>query len=197
LALPEKIQVKISSEAAGSISFSPVVTQQFTRAELLEYILAVTGKNGARVREILERGVVVSGASRIRWVSIQASLEEVAEALRPFPDPRFDRPFDSAMCVRAVLAGGRGPIELTRESASRRRWFQKRSFWQALMEQAASLAPVYQRYSYGDRADVYRVDLPLEATRALRAQACLLRYPAIGAMIREYAYDKLELWVER
>jgi hypothetical protein len=197
LPLPEKIPVKISSEAAGYVSFSPVLARQMTPAELLEQILGVTGKDAGRVREILEQGTVVSGASRFRWAPIQAPVQEVEEALRVFPDPRPERRFDPARCVRAVLAGGRGPIELTCEAASSKRWFGRRSFWQVLMETAEKLEPAYQQYSYADRADVYRVELPVEVARALREQANLLRFSSLEAMVREYSYDKLELWVER
>jgi hypothetical protein len=65
------------------------------------------------------------------------------------------------------------------------------------METAEKLEPAYQQYSYADRADVYRVELPVEVARALREQANLLRFSSLEAMVREYSYDKLELWVER
>ncbi len=195
--IPARIPVKISSEAAGSVSVSPVVAQQMTPAELIEQILRLTGKDAARVREILERGAVVSGGSRFRWAPFETSPEEISALLAAFPDPQPDRPFDASRCRRAVLAGGRGPIELDREAASRRRWLQKRSFWASLMDAAAALAPVYQQYSYAERADLYRAALPVDAARALRDRAGLLRYPTLTAMVREYAYDRLELWVER
>ncbi len=195
--LPERIQTKISSEAAGYVSITPVVVQEMPASELIGHILRVTGKDPARIQEILLRGAVVSGASRFRWAPVEAAPGEIAEALRGLPDPQPDRPFEPARCVRAALAGGRAPIELDRETASRKRWLQRRSFWQVLLETAARLAPLYHHYSYGDRADVYRADLTAEAARGLREQAGLLRYPSLVVQVREYSYDKLELWVER
>ena len=195
--IPARIPVKISSEAASSVTVSAVVAQQMTPAELIEQILRLTGKDAARIREILDRGAMVSGSSRLRWAPIEAAPEEISALLGVFPDPQPDRPFDASRCVRAVLAGGRGPIELDREAASRRRWLEKRSFWSTLMEVAAALPPTYQQYSYAERADLYRADLPVDAARALREQAGLLRYPTLAAMVCEYAYDRLELWVER
>ena len=50
MALPPTVRVKLSSEAAGSISLTPVVVQEFAIRELVENILAVTGKDEARVR---------------------------------------------------------------------------------------------------------------------------------------------------
>ena len=41
MALPERISVKISSEAAGSISITPVVRQELAAAQLVENILRV------------------------------------------------------------------------------------------------------------------------------------------------------------
>ena len=197
MAFPETIHVKISSEAAGYVSISPVVTQQFSATDLIEQILRVVGKNPPRIQEILLQGTLVSGASRIRWSPIEAALEEVATALAGFPDPRPDRAFDPSLCVRAALAGGRAPIEIDRDAASRRRWLARRSFWQALMETASGLPLTYQHYSYADRADVYRAELPLEAARKLRAQARLLPYSSLEAQVRDYSYDRLELLVER
>ncbi len=197
MALPAKVSVKISSEEAASVSFSAVVVQEMTCGQLLGHILAVTGKETARVREILERGAVLSGASRIRWMPIAASADDVAEALRAFPDSRPDRPFDPSRCVRAVLTGGRGPVELTRQAASQKGWFQKQTFWDVLLEQAAKLRPLYRHYSYAERADLYHVEFTVESTRAIRDQAGLLRFGPLEQMVREYAYDTLELWVER
>ena len=163
----------------------------------MESILGVTGKDAPRIRSILQQGVLVSGASRFRWKPIDAALDEITFALRPFPDPRPDRRFDASLCVRAALTGGRAAIELTREAASRKRLFGRRSFWQVLMEIAAGLSPCYQQYSYSERADVYSLDLPLEAARALQAQAGLLRYSSLEMQVREYPFNRLELWVER
>lgn len=195
--LPEKIPVKISSEAAGYVSITPVVAQQMPARDLIENILRVAGKDAARVQEILRHGIVVSGASRIRWAPIDVPLEEVVQAFQAFPDPNPDRPFDAAMCIRAALSGGRAVIEIPREAASRKGWSSRRSFWEVLMDTAASLAPAYHQYSYSDRADVYRSELSVEAARGLREQARLLKYPSLEQQVREYAYDRLDLWVVR
>lgn len=197
LALPESIPVKISSEAAGYLTITPVVARRMAAAELIEAILCVTGKDAARIGEVLRQGSLASGASRFRWTPLEAGREEIQDALRGFPDPQPDRPFDPARCVRAALSGGRVPIELTRQAASRRRWLRRRSFWDALMETAGRLAPVYQHYAYADRADVYRTGLSVEAAGVLREQAGLLRYASLAASLREYFYDKVDLWVER
>ena len=195
--LPERIQVKISSEAAGYVSVTPVVAQQMTAGDLLEQILRATGKDSARITDVLRQGTVVSGASRIRWASIEASPEEIRQALEAFPDPQPERRFDASKCIRVTLGGGRAAIEINREPASHKGWFQKRTFWQALMETAARLDLTYEQYSYSERADVYRAALPLDAARALREQAGLLRYSSVEMQVREYAYDRLELLVER
>lgn len=195
--LPERIHVKISSEAAGYVTMTPVVRQVMPVGDLIENIVRLAGKDAVRIRDILRQGALVSGASRFRWEPLEAGLEEITQLLRVFPDPRPDLPFDAERCVRATLTGGRAAIELTRESASTKRWLQKSTFWQALMEAASQLPLTYQQYSYADRADVYRAELPLEAARSLREQAGLLRYSSLAMQVREYSYDRLELWVER
>lgn len=197
MAFPEKIPVKISSEAAGYVSITPVVAEHMPTAELIEHILRVAGKDVARAREILRQGIVVSGASRIRWSPIEASPEEIAGAFAAFPDPEPGRAFDASKCVRAALEGGRAVIELPREAASRKRWFRRQSFWETLMETASRLPLKYQHYSYGDRADVYRGELPWEPARILRERAWMLCYASLEMQVREYAYDRIGLWVAR
>jgi len=64
MALPPIVRVKLSSEAAESISITPVVVREMPVRELVEYMLGVTGKDEARIRELLLRGSLVSGASR-------------------------------------------------------------------------------------------------------------------------------------
>jgi len=197
LPLPERIEVKLSSEAAGSISFTPVVRRQMSPPELLEAILGVTGKDVARVGEVLRHGSLVSGASRFRWPPLEASAEEIATGLAAFPDSLPDRPFDPARCVRARLSGGRAAIDLNREAAGARRWLRRRSFWEVLLDAAAGLPLAYQHYSYAGRADLYGAELTPQARRSIREQAGLLRYSALEGQVREYGWDRLELWVER
>src|SRR5947209_1270577 len=103
MALPDRIHVKLSSEAAESISITPVIVREMPLRELVEYMLGVTGKDEARVRELLLRGTLVSGASRFRWSGWEADAPSIAELLRTFPDPEPGRPFAPARCVRAIL----------------------------------------------------------------------------------------------
>ena len=67
MSLPATVRVKLSSEAAGSISITRVVVQDLPVRDLVEHMLGITGKDEARVRELLLRGALVSGASRFRW----------------------------------------------------------------------------------------------------------------------------------
>ena len=197
MALPDRIAVKISSEAAGSISITPVVRQEFAVAQLVEQILRVTGKDAGRVRDVLRQGTVIQGASRFRWEALHVSLEEVSGVLASFPDPDPGRPFDARRCVRARLVGGRSPIELERGAVSRRRLFRRRSFWDAVLEAAGSVTLAYHGYSYADRADMYYGELAAEALELLRDQAGLLPYSSLAEVVRLYSFSRLELWVER
>ncbi len=197
MALPERISVKISSEAAGSISITPVVRQELATAQLIENILRVTGKNAGRVRDVLRQGTVINGASRFRWEPLQVSVEEASGALAAFPDPEPGRAFDAGRCVRARLSGGRAPIELPREAVSRRRWLRRRSFWDAVLETAAKATLTYRDYSYADRADVYSADLTAETVELLRESAALLTYSSLAESVRGFRFTRLELWAER
>ncbi len=155
MALPEIIRVKISSEVAEFISITPVVVREMPARELIEAMLGVTGKDAARVREILHRGSLVEGASRFRWDALDADQPAIESVLATFPDPDPARPFTPALCLRAVLKGPNTRIDIPRQAGSERRLFRKRSFWDVLMEFSEAAAPRYLGYSYRERADHY------------------------------------------
>src|SRR5580704_4481188 len=107
MALPQTIRVKLSSEAAEAISLTPVVVQEMPVRDLIEHMLGITGKDEARIRELLKRGTLVSGASRFRWVGWDADGGDVRDVLLTFPDADPSRRFDASRCLRATLRGVR------------------------------------------------------------------------------------------
>jgi hypothetical protein len=197
MALPDRIRVKLSSEAAESISITPVVVQEMSMRELVEQMLGVTGKDEARVRELLLRGTLVSGASRFRWSGLEADVQSVAELLRTFPDPEPARPFAPGRCVRAILRGGRQAIEIPREAGLRKPMFRRGTFWQALLDTAAAGEIRYHTYSYKDRVDVYHADLDPAGVERLRAAARLVTYTVLRDRIHSEGFHTADLYVER
>jgi len=172
--LPEKIPVRYTEEEAGYVTVRPVVRQTFSMTELLDMILGVTGKDPARVRQILRSGTIVYHFFRYSWPGFEAGDAELAAALAQFPDPDPSRPFVTDQCAAAVFdSGGAKPrhlLQADRAAASKRRIFRRKSFWERLMEIAAEVQPGYQSYSYGRRADLYRFALS-EENRARIAKA--------------------------
>ena len=197
MALPETIRVKISSEVAEFISITPVVVREMPARELIEAMLGVTGKDAARVREILRRGSLVEGASRFRWDALDADQPAIESVLATFPDPDPARPFTRGLCLRAVLKGPNTRIDIPRQAGSERRIFRKRSFWEVLMEFAEAAAPRYLGYSYRERADHYAIPVaPVESVR-LCASASTVRYSGLAAQVRRARLDSIDLYVER
>ncbi|MGD0013232.1 MAG: hypothetical protein ABSD56_02225 [Bryobacteraceae bacterium] len=195
--LPERIRVKISSEEAGYAAITPVVVREMRADELIEALLGVTGKDAARIGELLLRGTLVSGASRFRWQGFAAGREAIQAVLATFPDPEPERRFAPEGCVRAVLRGPGTRIEISREAASERRWLRRQRFWDVLMEVAAAAAPRYAGYSYSDRADRYAAQIPRAAAARLRESAGLLRYSSLQAQLQRARLEQVELLVER
>jgi hypothetical protein len=195
--LPETIRVKLSSEAAESIALTPVVVQEMAVRELIEHVLGVTGKDEARIRDLLIRGTLVSGASRFRWAGWEAEAEGLAKLLATFPDPDPNRVFAPASCVRAILRGGRQTIDITREAGARRGMFQRRSFWDDLMAVAGEAPPEYVGYSYRDRADRYQRDFTHAETERLRGVCRGLRYSTLRDQVQSVAFTHAELLVKR
>jgi hypothetical protein len=193
--LPPTIRVKVSSEAAEQISLSPVVAQDMYPEELVALIVSGTGKDQARIREVLHRGSFVSGASRFRWERLHISEEEMARLVASFPDPDPKRPFDSGACVQMILRGPAAQIVIDRLSAQRKRLFRRRSLWDEIIDLSSGV--VYAGYSYKERADLYRVVLDPDRQKQLRAAAQLSPYSSISHQIRSLLLDSVEFFVKR
>src|SRR5215469_5362738 len=111
MALPHTVRVKLSSEAAGAISITPVVVQEMPVRELVEHLLGLVGKDAVRIREILRRGSLVSGASRFRWEGWETEPEGLVQMLATFPDADASRLFAADRCIRVLLRGRSRPLE--------------------------------------------------------------------------------------
>ncbi|MGB6430725.1 MAG: hypothetical protein WBF06_09070 [Candidatus Acidiferrales bacterium] len=163
MTLPEKIPVRYSEEEAGYVSFRPVVRQAFGVHELLDMILSVTGKDAARVRQILRAGTIAFHSYRYWWTGFEPSDADLREALADFPDADAARAFSANDCTLIVLESGgvaaREIAEISREAGSARQWFKRGTIWQLLLETVARAAPAYHGYSYERRADLYRLDI--------------------------------------
>jgi len=197
MALPQTVRVKLSSEVAEAISITPVVVQELPLRDLVEHMLGVTGKDEPRIRELLLRGTLVSGASRFRWVGWQPDLDSLRELLATFPDPEPGRPFAAERCIRATLRGGRQAIEIPREAGARKSLFQRESFWDLLMEVAAAAPLSYSGYAYRDRADRYLRELTHAETARIRAASGSVKYSTLRDLIRSVAFTQADLHVTR
>lgn len=197
MSLPEAVRVKLSSEAAEAISLTPVLVRDIPIRELVEHMLGVIGKNETRIRELLRRGTLVSGASRFRWEGWDADLESIRTLLATFPDADPARRFVPERCVRAVLRGGRHTVDIPRQAGVRKPLLRRRSFWDALMEIAAGAECRYEEYSYRERADLYRMDVTVAHGDRLRAAAPALKYSTLRQQVSSQAFFSVDLYVER
>jgi hypothetical protein len=174
MALPKTIAIRFTEEDAGYVTVRPVVRQTFQMAELTDMVLTVTGKNVARVQQIFRAGTVVYNGYRYWWDSFASEPSEIAALLAPYPEDDPSRLFRASevTTVSLEIGGGsqRSLIEITRKEASAKRWLQKRCPWEILLGAAQKTAPRYEKYSHAQRADVYRLNLPLETAQALLAE---------------------------
>ncbi|MGO9008628.1 MAG: hypothetical protein ACLQPN_00885 [Bryobacteraceae bacterium] len=197
MALPATVRVKLSSEAAGAIAITPVVIQELPIRELVGHVLALAGKDEARLLEVLLRGSLVSGASRFRWEGWDADRESLRELLATFPDSDPTLAFAPERCRRAVLTGGMRAIEISREAAASRGLFRRGGFWEELMQMVGGSGPVYAGYSYRDGADRYRCLLTAGSCARLRAAAQRLRHSTLRDRIQSEAFAVAEVYTER
>lgn len=197
MALPATVRVKLSSEVAESISLTPVLVQELPIRELVEHMLGVTGKDVGRIREILLRGTMVSGASRFRWTGWDVDTAGLNDLLSTFPDADPARQFAAAQCIRAILRGGRLAIEVTREAGQRKSLFQRGTFWELLMEVVLAAPSSYAGYSYRERADRFHREFKLPEADRIRAGAGAVKYSTLRDQIQATAFTQAELYVTR
>jgi hypothetical protein len=193
MALPQSIRVKLSSEAAEAISLTPVVVQEMAVRELIEHMLGIPGKDEVRIRELLKRGTLVSGASRFRWLGWEADADSVREMLGSFPDADPSRLFEAVRCMRVTLRNARSGVEIAREAGARKGLFQRTSFWDLLMEVAAAGNAAYGGYSYKDRADRYTRELLAAESDRIRAASDGVRFSTLRDQVRALAITHIEL----
>jgi hypothetical protein len=174
-----------------------VVVREMPLAGLIELMLDMTGKDAARIRELLLRGTLVSGASRYRWSGWDAGMENVEAALVSFPDPEPGRIFDAAGCVHVILRGPALKLDVAREALAKKRLLGRRSFWDELLELANEAKPEYSGYSYRERADRYRLVVPPAWAERLRSNAGLLRYSAVETQLRLGQLSTIEFFIPR
>jgi hypothetical protein len=183
---PETIPVKYSEEEAEFISMRPLVRQTFRPAELVDMIVAVTGKDPQRVQQILRSGTIVFHFYRYWWPGFDAEPGKLAEILARYPDANPARPFRPEHCTGAVLESGtasapehmlegsaaRHSLHLRRGDTARKRLFRSRSLWDALMDLTRPNPPAYREYSYALRADIYMLQPnPAQLARLAREAA--------------------------
>ncbi len=197
MALPERVRVKLLSEAAGYVTSTRVVQRDFALEELMEAIVAVAGKNLDRVVQLLRAGTIVVGDYRYRWTAIEATAADVEPLLARFPDPWPEREFQPDRCVCAIVRAGVEAIELRREEAARTRLFRKTSFWDVVLQLARERPPQYDSYSYRHRADVYALAPAATEIAHLREAAALLPAEGLAERLRRLSIDKILFLVNR
>jgi hypothetical protein len=175
MTLPETIPVRFTEEEAEYLSVRPVRRQVFRIEQLVDMILCVTGKDQARIEQILRAGSVVFHFYRYWWQGFEADSVELSRLLSKFPGDNPSRKFRpeecSAVLIEAAGRLGRDPIELPRALAARRKLFRRRSFWDALLSVAERKPPAYQHYSYTHRADIFALPVDAAEKTILAAEA--------------------------
>jgi hypothetical protein len=195
MALPGKVRVKLSSEAAEYIALTPVVVQEMDFLDLLEHVALAANRELPRVLDILKRGALASGGSRFRWEACVFPSDEIAAAMALLPHDEPERPFSPAGCARITLTGPAARIELPKEAVNHRRPLRRQSYWDSLLAEAA--APAYVAYDGRARADRYHIALTVEAIERLKQSTGLLTHSALAERIRFERFDGLDLLVPR
>jgi hypothetical protein len=185
--LPETIQVRFTEEDAEYLNVRPVRRQTFRFDQLIDMILSVTGKDAARVQQILRSGTIVYHFYRYWWSALDVVAADLAVILARFPDADSARAFRPDECITILLEGVatnlREPVELPREVAERHRLLRRRSAWTILLDVAREHPPQYQSYSYSRRADLFQLPLAPEQAAAVLAETVRLAPRDLRAML--------------
>jgi len=195
--LPETIRVRLSSEDAGGVSLTPVVSQNMRLAEVVELMIDVTGRDPLRLQSLLLRGSLVVGATRYRWDAVRASVEQLNELLAGLPDADPRRPFAPEHCTEVLWEGPGFKMRISAQALARRRFLRRRSFWDVLAAAAGACGARYAGFHHRERADRYVIDVGPEMAAALRRHAGLLNYRALETHIRGGRVRRIEFLVGR
>jgi hypothetical protein len=177
MALPRTIAIRYTEEDADNFSIRPVKRQTFRLEELVDMVLCVTGKDQARLQQILRSGTVVYHFYRYWWQGFDADSEELSALLAELPgdDPfRIFRAEDCALVLLERSASPRRTIEIERHSVDRKPLFAAQSFWDCLLSRGRTAALDYAGYSFERRADLYHWTLAPEQGRAVLHDAARL-----------------------
>jgi hypothetical protein len=169
--IPETIPVRYTEETAAYVAMAPVVKQVFQISELVDMVVRVAGKDSARVGKILGAGAITYNGYRYSWDGFSATSQELAALLTAFPDDDPSRSFDPACVFAVILEIGGGAervlVEIPRKQAAVKKWFSRRSPWDALISCAHEFPPRYEGYDYERRGDRFRITLRYEAAQQL------------------------------
>jgi hypothetical protein len=175
--LPDAIPVRYTEEEAGYVSIRPVMRQSFRPDQLLDMVLSVTGKDAARIKQILRSGTVVFHFYRYWWTGFDIDAAELNGLLARFPDPDPTREFRSTECTLIAIESAATPprptIEIPPGAIAGTGLFRRRSFWDALLAEASSSPVLYHGYSFAHHADLYRLDLTADSRARLAAASSL------------------------
>ncbi len=195
--LPQTVRVKLSSEEAGAVSITPVVIRDIPLGELVGLMLDLTGKDTRRIRELLSRGTLVSGATRYRWEGWEATPESLETLLSPFPDPEPQRPFAPERCAYVLLHGPGLRAELPRQALAKKNVFSRRTFWEVLMDVVNESRLEYAGYSYRRQADHYRLEISPAGMERMKEGAGLVPFSALRAQLRQGTVRVVEFFALR
>ena len=187
--LPQTIPVRYTEEEAEYLSVRPVVRQTFRLEELVDMVLAVTGKDIARIQQILRAGTIMFNYYRYWWTGFEAGADELGEVLARFPDSDPEREFRAEECTAVVVEGPGQPARVTlaieRREGARRRLLRTKSFWDWMMGLASDAVPEYQGYSYARRADVFHLALTEAQAARLLKDSIRLAPRALAVQVRQ------------
>ncbi len=192
---PDKIRVRLLSEAAEYVSVSQVVQRDFSLAELVETMLPVLGKDASRIRQILRAGTISTGDFRYRWEPLEADPRELERLLETFPGPDPSRTFQPEECFLVRFRRGTETLDLPREAASRKPWLARQSFWDGLLALTGKDIR-YADYSHADRADIFALPLDREIAERLRALLPLLKPKSAAEQLERFRPEQIE-WLTR
>lgn len=198
---PERIPVRLTDEVAGYVDTRPVLRQTFTLHDLVGLVLATTGKNPARIAEILRSGTCTYNIYRYWWDGFALDEARLEAVLAEFPNPDALRAFRPEACTWMMLASAEEPVPhtlmLERSVLSRRRWFQREGFWDFLLGLARAKAPAYRDYSYYHRGDLYACALEAGDLAQLDQAAARLAPRGLRQQLARATWVRLELFCPR
>jgi hypothetical protein len=141
-----------------------------------------------KLAKVLQRGSLISGASRLRWDGFAVEEDEIEAAVVALPGDDPTIAFDIGRCSTIRFRGYQTTFEILRKDAIRKGLLHRKSLLDLVGDLSGKHPPQYKRFDYQRGEDIFRISFEGDRAAILLP---LLRHLPRNQTIRQLAAEGL------